>query len=157
MKTFNTFAVAAIAGFTAFANSTDLTETSLDLYMVSSKYHYDLQRMINGGADEEDIADLTRSYTQELETAVLGLALFDHDTSLEMLTNARMEELKQHAEGAHDAYVDWFGENQNLFQAVRNIYSSDFENFDIVQKALARSVDKVLDLLADTVDFLPHY
>ena len=50
MKTFSTFAVAALTFATAHAQMSDIEETSLDLYMVSSRYHFNLQRLINGDA-----------------------------------------------------------------------------------------------------------
>jgi len=111
MKTFNTFAVAALTFATAQAQMTDVEETSLDLYKVSSRYHFNLQRLLNGSADGDDIADLTRSYTRELEITINGLPIFTTDSSLVMLSSDRQSELVDHVEAAVDDYVEWWGEN----------------------------------------------
>lgn len=107
MKTFNTFAVAALTFATAQATATDLEETSLDLYKVSSRYHFNLQRLLNGSADGDDIADLTRDYTRELEITINGLPIFTTDSSLLMLTSDRQAELESHVDAADDDYTEW--------------------------------------------------
>ena len=133
----------------------DNEETSLDLYMVTSKYHYNLQRLILGDAKSDDIADLTRDYTRELETTISGIPTFTEDSSLMMLDNANMELLENHVDSAFDDYNTWKGENQKLVAKLRQKY--DPENFDIMHRAFSRTIEKALDVLSDTVNFLPHY
>ena len=65
---------------------------------------------------------MTRDYARELETTLTGLPTFTEDSSLLMLDDTNMELLENHVESAVQDYVEWWGENQSLFNSLMGQY-----------------------------------